>query len=267
MNTLNPYIFNTYCPEYKAIIDKAKALGYDLPTPAERKAQNALVEALINEGIWAKLDELYIAVDSAELNFNLLNWINPNQALTRNDTNNSKVAGQGILAQQNNTTHFLSPINYHLDSGYGFSLNSATAGFEVMGSSPSQTYNTGNVYIGSGEVSVDRLYIRVLSSVRVYMFTSGYNSFNTSYTNVGLPEVLRTVTRNNDNVRSFENDTLKLNVTRSPNSMPDMRYRIMGMSTGGASAYFRLAYFGSFLTDGEVATFSDLWINYKNSIL
>lgn len=263
MNTLNPYIFDiTYCPEYKAIIDKAKALGYDLPTSAERKAQNALVEALINEGIWAKLDELYIAVDSAELNFNLLNWINPNQALTRNDTNNSKVAGQGISVVQNNNTRFLSPINYYLDSGYGFSLNSATAGFEVMGVSPSQGYNTGNVYIGQGPS-----FIRVLSEVRVHLFNSGYNAFNTSYTNVGLPEVLRTVTRSNDNVRSFENDTLKLNVTISPNSMPNVRYRIMGMSTGGGSIYFRLAYFGSFLTDGEVATFSDLWINYKNSIL
>jgi hypothetical protein len=65
-----------FTPEYKAVLDRATALGYALPSAGVQVLQNNLVKALINGGVWAELDHLKIYSGSND-NFSLINWINP----------------------------------------------------------------------------------------------------------------------------------------------------------------------------------------------
>lgn len=68
-----------YETEYQAILDKATALGYTLPSEAVRTKQNTLLASMKADGVWAKLDVFYVfAVDNNASAFATLNWKNPN---------------------------------------------------------------------------------------------------------------------------------------------------------------------------------------------
>lgn len=63
---------------YQAVIDRAKALGLTLPSPAVQIAQNALVDSLMANGIWDSIQVLYVVTgDAATKEFTKLNWKNP----------------------------------------------------------------------------------------------------------------------------------------------------------------------------------------------
>ena len=62
---------------YQLILNKATALGYTLPSDAQKIIQNDLVLELKSAGIWNKLDVLYIFANDGGSNFATLNWINP----------------------------------------------------------------------------------------------------------------------------------------------------------------------------------------------
>lgn len=67
-----------YETEYTAILDKATALGYTLPSEAVRTKQNTLLAAMKADGVWAKLDVFYVFAQDGGSAFATLNWKNPN---------------------------------------------------------------------------------------------------------------------------------------------------------------------------------------------
>lgn len=71
-NSVSPYDSS-----YQLILNKATALGYTLPSDAQKIIQNDLILELKSAGIWNKLDVLYIFANDGGSNFATLNWINP----------------------------------------------------------------------------------------------------------------------------------------------------------------------------------------------
>lgn len=67
-----------YDSSYQLILNKATELGYTLPSDAQKTLQNDLILQLKLDGIWNKLDVLYIFANDGGSNFATLNWINPN---------------------------------------------------------------------------------------------------------------------------------------------------------------------------------------------
>ncbi len=65
--------------EYTALLAKATALGYTLPSASTQAAHNSLIVALKSAGIWSLLDVFYVGMhNDANLgNFSLLNWVTP----------------------------------------------------------------------------------------------------------------------------------------------------------------------------------------------
>jgi len=61
-------------PEYQAVLDRATALLYTLPTYSQQILQNKLWLDLKNAGVWAKLDVFYNFANNAGANFGSLNW-------------------------------------------------------------------------------------------------------------------------------------------------------------------------------------------------
>jgi hypothetical protein len=84
MTENNDYLDIDITDEYRAVLDNALLSGWTLPDVVVQGNQNALVSTLVNNGIWAKLDGLFVfrngsSGGSSLQNFTLQNWINPTQ--------------------------------------------------------------------------------------------------------------------------------------------------------------------------------------------
>ena len=63
--------------DYQAILDRAIALGYTLPTLEQQNLQNTLLINMKADGVWAKLDVFYNFANNGSLGFGTINWKNP----------------------------------------------------------------------------------------------------------------------------------------------------------------------------------------------
>lgn len=69
-----------YDSGYQAILDKATALGYTLPSDGQKTKQNTLYVALKNAGFLAIMDIVRVYACEQQ-NFSLINWAGPNSFL------------------------------------------------------------------------------------------------------------------------------------------------------------------------------------------
>jgi hypothetical protein len=89
---------SSFDADYQAVLNRAIALGYNLPLASQQIKQNQLVLDLKAGGIWNKLDVLYIFANNGGRDFGTLNWKTPNlyQAILNNPltfTNNQGITG------------------------------------------------------------------------------------------------------------------------------------------------------------------------------
>jgi hypothetical protein len=68
---------DSFTPEYQAILARATALGYTLPSAGVQVKQNNLLKELIAAGIWDKLDVFYLFAQDGQAEFGTLNWKAP----------------------------------------------------------------------------------------------------------------------------------------------------------------------------------------------
>ena len=97
---------SSFDADYQAVLNRATALGYPLPSASQRIIQNALVLALKLGNIWTKLDVLYIFANDGGQNFATLNWKAPtlNQATLISSptfTSNQGFTGNGTSSYIN----------------------------------------------------------------------------------------------------------------------------------------------------------------------
>jgi len=111
--------------DYQAILDRATALGYDLPTLEQQNLQNTLLINMKADGVWAKLDVFYNFANNGSLGFGTINWKNPSLYLATAPngitfTKNIGITGggtsfintnfrpsNGVQYQQNNASRYL----------------------------------------------------------------------------------------------------------------------------------------------------------------
>lgn len=77
-NSLPFFGRDSFDADYQAILDKATALGYTLPSASVQAKQNTLLASLKASGVWAKLDVFYVFAQDGGSAFATLNWKNPN---------------------------------------------------------------------------------------------------------------------------------------------------------------------------------------------
>lgn len=106
-----------YSVQYQAVLDKAIALGYPLPSMHQRLMQDTLMLALIASGVFAKMDLLYITANDGSWEFGTLNWKDPNGAF-----NMTKV-GANPLPWVPNLGSFSDGTDAYLTTNYTPSLH------------------------------------------------------------------------------------------------------------------------------------------------
>ena len=66
-----------YSAQYQAVLTEATAQGYTLPSVAQQAKQNTLMAALVNSGVLAKVDVLFVFANDGSKEFACINWKNP----------------------------------------------------------------------------------------------------------------------------------------------------------------------------------------------
>jgi hypothetical protein len=246
-----------FSAEYSAILARATALGYTLPTAAVQILQNTLVKALIDSGVWAKLDHLKIYAGSNS-DFSLLNWISPTTFLSTKV--NSPTYGYAYGWAGNATTAHLQTnftpsglLNYKQNDSCYFrykktdrtvgQLQNYMGSYEATKSTYIGSYS-GNVYaiaingieviptIGIGDLGLQLLNRN--NSANFNLWQSGVNLGTIISPSVGIP------------INQFL--TCKISVTNASNAE---------ISCEGA---------GAALTNGQIATLTTAFNTYLASI-
>lgn len=114
-----------FTAEYQAVIAKATALGYTLPSASTQTKQNQLLVDLKTSGAWAKLDVFYMFAQDGSKEFATINWKNPNA---------NQITLVGALMTWNSSGYIGGLLSY-LNTNYNpttnatnFSQNNASVG-------------------------------------------------------------------------------------------------------------------------------------------
>ena len=215
---------SSFDADYQAVLNRATALSYNLPTSSQQIKQNQLVLDLKAGGIWNKLDVLYIFANDGGQDFGTLNWKAPtlNQATLINSptfTNNQGFTGNGTSSYIN--TNF-NPAT----QGVNYTLNNASRHIFVRNQSVSATTLDG---VSSGNqnasVGINTTLLRINQGATSFGTSADFAGSNflksiqrTSVTNVelfvGTTQTSRTFT--SVNVASETQMILARGVSGSP---------------------------------------------------
>jgi hypothetical protein len=137
--------FGGFTAEYQAILTKANALGYGLPSASQQAKQNQLIIDLKTNGAWTRLDDLHIFRNDGTKEFSTINWIDPNNLAT---TTSYPTFSSSYGFQGDSTSMFL---NLNTTGQTKFTLNSGAYGIYIE-SLGAATFNN-RVYIGANNTN------------------------------------------------------------------------------------------------------------------
>jgi hypothetical protein len=251
---------SSFDADYQAVLNKAVALTYQLPTPSQQIKQNNLVLALKAGGIWNKLDVLYIFANNATngFNFGRINWKNPNSYLAQltnplTFTDNQGLQGDGSTAYIDTT--FIPTIgtnNYQATNASRYVyLYSATVG-QTGPLDGNDTVNNNNIQ-RSGSTGNNR----INQGITGISPTFGYNGTK------GMKSIHRT---SNNDVTLFNATTSATATNTGSASLPALSQYIL-RSGSSYSAHNRISMYsmGASLI-AENTAYVNAFENYINSL-
>lgn len=195
---------SSFDADYQAVLTKAVALGYNLPSASQQIKQNTLLLALKAGGIWNKLDVLYIFANDGGSSFATLNWKNPNANLATLPNTPTFITNQGFTG--NGTSSY---INTNFNPAIGtnnYVLNNASRHIFVRNQSITAStldgVSSGN---SNASIGVNTTLLRINQGATSLLTSADYSGNNvlksihrTSATNieifVGTTQTSRTFT-------------------------------------------------------------------------
>jgi hypothetical protein len=244
--------------EYQAILDRATVLGYALPSAGVRTLQNTLVKALIDGGVWAKLDHLKIYAGSNS-DFSLINWITPANFLSTKVNSPTYGAAYGFQGDASTA---------HLQTGFtpSGSLNykQNDASYFLYRKTESTLGQTQN-YMGAYDVNNSALIGSYGSNNYETYMNSGTASGNYgSGGTVGLALLNR---NNSSNYDVWLNGSNLATVSTSSSGIPTVEFLTCKTNvTDSSNAQWSMEGAGAALTSGQIATLTNSFATYLSAL-
>lgn len=145
--------------DYQAVLDRATALGYTLPSAGQQVKQNQLILDLKSAGIWSQLDLFYVFATDGDQNFSFINWKSPSTFLLTKSGTVNFTANQGNIS--NGTNGYLNTGWVPSTSAVNLTLNSTHVAVYVynhvsenkydLGTAPSFVNSTPQIYLRSDD--------------------------------------------------------------------------------------------------------------------
>lgn len=128
---------------YKAILDRATALGYTLPSADQQTKQNSFLVSLKTIGVWNKLDVFYVFAQNGGSAFATINWKNPNTNQATLVNSPAFVVNGGL--QGNGTSSYIDTNFNPFTQGVQYTQNNASRYFFTHAISTTSGRFDGNV--------------------------------------------------------------------------------------------------------------------------
>jgi hypothetical protein len=182
---------SSFDANYQAVLNRAVALGYTLPSASQQIIQNNLVLSLKAGSIWTKLDVLYIFANDGGSDFGTLNWKAPtlNQATLINSP--TFTTNEGFMG--NGTSSYVDTNFNPATQGVNYSLNNASRYMYLFSGGATQridgnSIDTNNIRIGLYNTQkINSGSVNTLSTAFEYTTAKGMKSIHrTSSTAVSL---------------------------------------------------------------------------------
>lgn len=176
-------VFDT---DYQAVLTRATALGYTLPSAAQQIKQNQLVLDLKAAGIWSKLDVFYNFYNDGSKEFATLNWKAPSSYQATLINSPTFTSNQGFTG--NGTTSYINTNFNPATNGVNFQNNNASrycyvripvTGKYIDGVANGNDLNMG-FRIGSSQFNYINQDAGSISPAAVYSTTAALKSIHTN---------------------------------------------------------------------------------------
>lgn len=241
-------------PSYKAILDRATALGYSLPTPNQQKKQNTLLTSLKASGVWNKLDVFYVFAQDGGSAFATLNWKNPNVNQSSLVSSPTFVTNGGF--QGNGTSSYIDTNFNPVTQGVQYTQNNASRYFF-----PHAISTTAGRFDGNSFTNRNTIVRGLTNAQRINAGT------NTAATALDFTPTVNTksIHRTSLNDITAYNDTIGVSTTQASATMDSVNQWILraGSQYGGHTC---AAYAMGASMISEHVDFINAWNTYKNSL-
>jgi len=211
---------------YQSILNIGALNGYTLPSPAQQDLQNNLLQELVNQGIWDKLDVFYVFANDGSKEFGNLNWKDPGAYECTTSGSPLWTADQGYTGLPVSTTYVDTGFNVGATSSK-FSSGDASLFAYVYNDIPNNTYGDIGLieqppYTGIqwGAINSRMPAIGALNSRAEYnlLDTSTYPFWTSDVpTSVGFSHVDRS---NSTQIKFYKNGTLLNTRSATQTAMP-----------------------------------------------
>ena len=254
-----------YDLDYKALRTEALSLGYTLPTDEVSVHQDNFIIGLKANGIYSKLDLLYVFASDGQLEYNLLNWISPTDyKIPVVLGNTSMVPNQEVTFVNQHTNNFIPKIH-----AVNYGLNSVSLGYKTgtLG-----IMDSNDCMVGASGENPDTL--NQINDATMW-YSGGYNS--NMYINSKYPVFWGRNPRPDDELSDYftqiaydgVNATLFSNGT-TPFTQPltalGLPVNALRFAYASATVSLRIFYMGGFLTRSEETTLLNLFNTYHTNI-
>lgn len=252
--------------EYQAILDRATALGYTLPSAAQQVKQNSFVEALKAAGIWDLLDILYVFATDGDQNYSFINWKSPSSYLITKSGTVNFTANQGNIS--NGTNGYLNTNWVPSSNGVNLTLNSTHAAAYVYNHVSENKYDLGTA--PSFVNSTPQIYLRVDDSFSNTFYAVNQNANATVVNGGNSVGFYMAQRKDSSNVYLFKNGSQVDTDADASTAVPGGNMFLLAVNNGGAPSNYTtrrlsIVSFGASLNGLESAYYT-AWNNYFTSL-
>jgi hypothetical protein len=225
-------------PRYKAILDRATALGYTLPSPAVQYVHNTYMLKLISSGTINELDALWFYANDGSKEFATLNWIDP--LVKQNTLVNSPTWISNVGFEGNGTNAYINSGFAPATQGVSYTLNSASTGVYVKNTTTlgagitnvltGSTQGGNHIFLGRNGNNNSRLSIRLNDDLTDILF-----AVQSQY----LADTLYSGNRNSStNLANYMNGVLVDSGLKTTTAIPTGNVYILARNSSGSPAFF-----------------------------
>lgn len=244
-----------FSAEYAAILARATALGYTLPSAGCQVKQNALVLTLKSIGVWAKLDTFYVWAHDGSKEFGTINWKAPLLYQATLVASPTFTANQGFTG--NGTSSYIRTNFNPLANGVNYQNNNASRGAWVR-------------------VPVSGQYVDGVANGNALnhgfrIGNSQFNYINQDAGSISPNAVLSTVAdmksihTNSSTVTTIVDGTTVTTHTRTASAPPNYAYDVLRNDSSYGSHQVSCYWLGAYLV-AENTAFRTAFSNYMSSL-
>lgn len=269
----NRFFFSTisgFHPRYQAVLDRATALGYTLPSPQVQYVHNTYMLKLISSGNINELDTLWVYANDGSEEFATLNWINP--LVNQNTLVNSPTWISNVGFESNGTNSYINSGFAPATHGVNYTLNSASVGVYVKNTTTvatgvtnvltGSTQGGNHIFLGRNGNNNSRLSIRLNDDLTDVLF-----AVQTQY----LADTLYSGNRTSStDLFNYMDGVLVNSGTKTTTAIPTGNVYILARNSSGSPAFFTqsgiqisMVFYGSGNVDHSFmySSFNNLMLN------